>query len=176
MNRILVFDDRGKLYFSSKEDLVYIRNTVVCAMKKLTSVTVDVDAELLVYSLDDDNKPYKWSSLKEKPEEEDWLENKGKLIDGGELIICDYSWNSASEKYKNALEDILSEIIESNKEVMYLLYSTVLQIEAQDFLDERRKNGFPDNIKVATEVIAFGEEVELMAEALKSEIKYIFEE
>lgn len=186
MAKIIVFDDRGSLYFNSKEDLIDIRNTVVTAVreakekKSIDLIQLEDNTELILYTLDDDNKPYRWSSESETIEPIDWL---GKDKDGNRIVnlfneetflICDYSWNSAINGYENALYEILTDVRKSTKRIVFLLYSTVLQEEAQDFLEDEWNKDFPKDVIATKEVIGFGETKVAMRHSLKSRIKYVF--
>ena len=186
MAKILVFDDRGSLYFNSKEDLIDIRDTVVTAVreakekKSIDLIQLEDNTELILYTLDDHNNPYRWSSESETIESIEWLK---KDSDGNRIVnmfneeaflICDYSWNSAIRGYENALYEILADIRKSTKRIVFLLYSTVLQDEAQDFLEDEWNKGFPKDVIATKEVIGFGENRVAMRHILNNKIKYIF--
>ena len=174
MARILLFDDRGDLYFQKREDLVYIRNEIVSSVNRALNLDFPNDTELMLYSLDKNNKPYKWSSFKETFESDNWLDGIDSLFLDNDFIICDYNWNTADGKYVGALDKIIATLKNSDKKIHFILYSAVLYKEAYGWYRRIMNETLPTNITIAKEVATFNEELEDMAYTLSRKMKYLF--
>ena len=174
MERIVLFDDRGYLYFQEREDLVYIRDAVVGTVNEDFNLDFPDDTQLVLYSLDNDNRPYRWTSLNDAYESVNWLEEIETLFQDGDFFICDYNWNTADGEYVDALKKIIDAVKNCGRNIHFIMYSAVKYREAARYYGALLKDTFPENIKMATEVATFNEELEDMQYILSKKMKYYF--
>lgn len=176
MARILFFDDRGYLYFDKKEELIYMRNGIVEAVNKKLCLGFPDDTELILYSLGDHNIAYKRSSVDGSIVNNNWIEGIEDLFEDNDLVICDYNWNTAGENYYNARDTIVSAVLNSGKNIYFILYSAVLAKAADEYYMRIRKQNRPASIHLAKEVATFNEELESMHYTLTRKMKKLFGE
>lgn len=183
MARILFFDDRGYLYFKERDDLTYMRDGIVKAVKDNLDLYFPDDTELVLYSLHDKsldpsvavhNTAYMQSSVDGTKIDNDWIVGIGDLFKDNDLVICDYNWNTASGEYSDAREKIISAVLHSGKIVYFILYSAVKATEADEYYINITKNSYPSNIHLAREAATFNEDRESMHYTLTRKMKKMF--
>lgn len=117
---------------------------------------------------------YKWSSLNDFQEENNWIEGIESLFLDNDLVICEYDWLNAAGKYSDAREQIISAVLHSGKIIYFILYSAVKVSESDAYYASIRNHSYPDNIHLAKIVATFNEDLESMHYTLTRRMEKMF--